>query len=216
MTVTDEKTDKTDEVTDETTDQVEKTDDSTDENVTDDTDEDGAADLGDAGKQALDRMKAKWKAADASAKENAAKIAALEAKINGTEAEHQAETERARIQSDAIAKANSRLVNAEVRAAAKGRLTNPADAFAFLDLSEIEVGDDGEIDSASVTALIDDLLTERPYLAAQSEPRFGGSADAGARKTASPKQWTQADLDKATPAEILKANADGLLKNLKG
>ncbi|WP_460801488.1 hypothetical protein [Microbacterium sp. GXF6406] len=217
--MTAENTDKTDEVID--GEAATATDETTDtDNVADDTNDDdiekGAEALGDPGKKALDAMKAKWKSADAAAKETAAKLAALEAKVNGTEAEHAAATERERVQSEAIAKANARLVRAEVRTAAKGRLSNADDAFAFIDISQVEVNDDGDIDTSAVTALIDDLIAERPYLAAATAPRFEGGADAGAKNVTGPKQWTQADMDKATPAEILAAHKAGLLKSLMG
>jgi hypothetical protein len=150
-------------------------------------DTDGAEHLGDKGKQALDRMKAEKKAAQdeartakEQAKSNADALAALQAKIDGKEAEHAAELKSREVETAALAKANERILKAEVRAAAAGKLTDPADALQFLDLSKLEVGSDGEVDSTAVAAAIDKLITDKPYLAAQGK-RFQGSADGGTR-----------------------------------
>ena len=147
----------------------------------------GAEHLGDKGKQALDRMKAEKKAAQdeartakEQAKTNADALAALQAKIDGKEAEHAAELKSREVETAALAKANERILKAEVRAAAAGKLADPADALQFLDLTKLEVGSDGEVDSAAVAAAIDKLITDKPYLAAQGK-RFQGGADGGAR-----------------------------------
>jgi hypothetical protein len=80
-----------------------------------------------------------------------------------------------------MARANQRLVRAEVKAAAAGILTDPNDAAQFLDLTKFEVGDDGEVDADEVKAAIADLVKRKPYLAA-SAGKFVGTADQGARK----------------------------------
>lgn len=125
-----------------------------------DADEGGEDALGDAGKQALDRMKAKLKA------ERERRIAAEEkaAKALG-------EDDAARIEREALAKANTRIVRAEIKAAAAGKLADPADALTFLSADDFEVDDDGDVDAGEIAAAIDDLLRRKPYLAAQ-----GGSA----------------------------------------
>lgn len=122
--------------------------------------EDGEDSLGDAGKQALDRMKAKLKA------ERERRIAAEEkaAKALG-------EDDAARIEREALAKANARIVRAEIKAAAAGKLADPADALTFLSADDFEVDDDGDVDAGEIAAAIDDLVRRKPYLAAQ-----GGSA----------------------------------------
>jgi len=58
-------------------------------------------------------------------------------------------------------------VRAEVRAAAAGKLADPSDALRFLDLAQFEVGEDGDIDQDEIADAIDELLTQKPYLAAQ-------------------------------------------------
>lgn len=173
------------------------------------------AELGDAGKQAIDRMKEAKKAAEAEARETKAALAALQAKLDGKEAEHKAEQEAQRVQSEALAKADERILKAEVRAAAAAKLADPADALKFIDLSEFEVGSDGEVDSSAIAQAIDDLITSKPYLASASGGRFQGSADAGARNDA-PKvtQLSRADLASMSPEQIDEAHTSGRLDNL--
>lgn len=147
----------------------------------DEPDPEGADKLGDPGKRALDAMKAKSREARAEAAREKARADALQAKIDGQEAEHQAKLERERVQAEALGKANERILKAEVRAVAAGKLNDPADALRFIDLSTIEVDEDGEPDKDAITAAVTDLLSKKPYLAAQGAPRFQGGADGGAR-----------------------------------
>ena len=178
----------------------------------------GETALGDAGKKALDAMKAKWKEADKTAKEQAAENAALKAKLDGKEAEHQAQAEAQRVQDEAFSKANERILKAEIRAAAAGKLTHLDDAFRYpehLDLSAFEVGADGEVDSSAIAQAIDDLIAARPNLAAQSGGRFQGSADAGARNDASKvSQLSRADMASMSPEQIDAAHEKGQFDNL--
>ena len=141
--------------------------------------------LGDPGKKALDAMKAERNAARAEAKARADEIAQLRAKIEGKEAEYAAEQARRATEAAALAKANERILKAEIRAAAAGKLADPADALRYLDTSTFEVGDDGETDAAAIAAAIDDLISTKPYLAAQGR-RFQGGGDGGARKETAP------------------------------
>lgn len=115
---------------------------------------DGADELGDKGKQALERMKERLRAERT--KRQAAEDGAEQAK---------------KAERDALAKANQRIVRAEVRAAAAGRLVDPVDALQFLDLSAFEVDDDGQVDADDIADAITDLLNRKPYLAAQGGPR---------------------------------------------
>ncbi len=168
--------------------------------------------LGDPGKKALDAMKAKWREAEQRAKDAAAKLAEHEAKTAGREAEHQAEQQAQRVKDEALASANERIKKSEVRAAAAGKLADPQDALRYLDLGSIEVDDDGEIDRTAVDAQIADLLTKKPYLAAQGGGRFQGGGDGGARKeTGKPQQYTKEDVAKMTPQQIVTARSEGRL-----
>jgi hypothetical protein len=167
----------------------------------------GADALGDAGKQALDRMKAKLK--DERTKRQAAERA-LADKEPGDET---AQAVRA-AETTALAKANTRIVRSEVKAAASGKLADPADAYKFLDLDQFEVDEDGNVDEAEIAEAIDELVKNKPYLAAQGGRRFTGSGDGGARKDARPKQLTRADLARMTPQQIADAQAKGQLADL--
>jgi len=158
----------------------------------------GATALGDAGKKALDAMKAERNEAKAAAKQAADDLAALRAQVEGREAEHKATLDAQRVKDEAFSAANQRILKAEVRAQAASKLNDPKDALLYLDLSGFEVGEDGEVDGDAVAAAIDKLITDKPYLAAQGT-RFKGEADGGARKE------PPADLD----GQIAAATAAG-------
>lgn len=179
------------------------------------SDKGDASALGDAGKKALDAMKADRNAAREQVKSLETKLAELQAKVDGTEAEHKAEQEKRAAEQAALSKANDRILKAEVRAAAAGKLSDPADALRFIDLSSFEVSDDGEVDASAITDAISDLITTKPYLAVQDGKRFQGEADAGTRKEARPAQLSKADVERLSAEgkhdEIVKAKAEGRL-----
>lgn len=144
----------------------------------------------------------------------------LKAQIDGREAEHKAEQEAQRLKDEALSAANDRILKAEVRAAAAAKLADPTDALRFIDLSEFEVGSDGEVDSSQIADAIDNLMTQKPYLAAQGK-RFEGSADGGARNDSGrPSQLTEADVKRLSEegkhAEIVQAKAEGRLADYLG
>jgi hypothetical protein len=114
----------------------------------------------------------------------------------------------------ATQRANERLIKSELRSAAKGKLSNVADALVFIDVASIEVGDDGEVDQGALDAAIATLLDERPYLGVTEQKRFQGGADQGGGKSAAPKQLTRADLAGMSPAAIVAAEANGQLATL--
>lgn len=120
--------------------------------------------LGDKGKQALDRMKARLKA------ERARRVAA-EAKAAQATSTDEAEAQRREVEAAATAKANARIVRAEIKAAAAGKLADPADAIAFLDPSDFEVDENGDLDTDEIAEAIDDLIRRKPHLAAQGGTR---------------------------------------------
>ncbi|MFD8471891.1 hypothetical protein ACFV2E_07505 [Streptomyces globisporus] len=182
--------------------------DEAEEEPDDEQDPDGAADLGDKGKRALDTMKGKLKAE----RERRRTLEQQLAEKDGTD---QAEKTRREAETAALSKANARILRAEVKAAAAGKLADPADAYKFLDLDQFEVDDDGNVDSDEVAEAIDDLIKSKPYLAAATGRRFQGTGDGGAaRKAGRPKQLTRADLKSMTPAQIVKAKEDGQLDDM--
>ena len=144
----------------------------------------------------LATLKAEREAQDKTPEENALEAARREGETTATQ------------------RANERLVKSELRSAAKGKLSNVADALVFIDVSSIEVGDDGEVDSAALDTAIANLLIDRPYLAATEQKRFGGDADQGVHKSGAPKQLTRADLQGMSPAAIVAAEKNGQLATL--
>lgn len=186
------------------------------QNEDDDAEGEGEGDaadaLGDKGKKALDAMKGKWKSERTRRQELERQLAARD-EGDGEEPD----AIRRQAEQAATAKANARIVRAEVRAAAAGKLADPADALRFLDLAQFEVDDEGDLDADEIAEAIDGLIQAKPYLAAQSGKRFHGTADSGARKGKSrPTQLTREDLKRMSPEQITKAKADGRLDDVLG
>ena len=154
--------------------------------------------LGDAGKQALDRMKRNWHGERDRANAAEAKLAAKDKDLESV-----------------LSQVNQRYVRSEVKAAAKGKLSDPGDAFKFLNLSDFKVSEDGEVDGEAINTAIDDLLKKKPYLGAQ-RARAEGSGEGGARSgdAGNLKQLSRADLAAMTPEQILAAKDKGQLKDL--
>jgi biotin carboxyl carrier protein len=82
---------------------------------------------------------------------------------------------------DATKATNERLVKAEVRAAAAGKLADPSIAVRLLDLSEFEVDANGDVDGKAIGKAIDALVKQYPALATTNGH---GSGDGGARQGA--------------------------------
>ncbi|MFE0720239.1 hypothetical protein ACFW23_04705 [Streptomyces rochei] len=189
-------------------DDAEDTDDSGDDSE-DDADPDGADALGDKGKRALAAMKGKWKSERDKRRD-------LEQRLSQREQDG-GDDAAARAVQAATAAANTRILRAEVRAAAKGRLADPKDALTFLDLTSFEVDEDGQVDEDEIADAIETLLKNKPYLAAQSGRKFQGTGDGGAaRKAGRPKQLTREDLKGMSAGAILKAKAEGRLDDALG
>ena len=198
------------------------TDDATTEPVegeTADTTE-GETALGDAGKKALDAMKAERNDARKQAREVREELERLrsEAALKDKPAEEQAlEAARAEARVEAAGKANERILRSELRASATGKLADPSDAALYINLTDFEVGDDGEVDSDALSDAITELLTRKPHLAAGKPNRFDGDADQGARgKSDTIPQWTEVDLERASDDETVAAKAAGKLNRLLG
>ena len=170
----------------------------------------GAEALGDAGKKALDTMKAERNAERVRARDAEARIAELTAKLEGREAEFTAEVEK-RKQSDVA------ILRAELKAAAKGKLADPADAALFLDLKQFDVSENGDVDADALNTAIDDLIARKPHLGAAPARRFDGDADAGPKGGRDGGQIaSQEELKRMTPAQIVEAEAAGRLDKLLG
>lgn len=182
-----------------------------------DADPEGADQLGDPGKKALASMKERLR--KERERRKAAESERDQLKTGSGDAN---DPERIRTEADRAAtdRANARIVRSEIRAAAAGKLTNPRDALAFLDLTKFDVDEDGQVDETEIADAIEDLLKERPYLgvaAKAAEPRFQGSGDGGARKgTGGPKQLTEQEVQKMTPEQIDEAHRKGQLRDYLG
>lgn len=149
-------------------------------------------------KKALVAERAARKAADAEATRLKAEIAAKDKSAEEIELDRAREQARAEV----TAKANERVLKAELRAQATGKLADPADALAFIDLTQFEVDDDGRVDGDALTEAITDLLKRKPHLAVPTgASRPTGSGDGGAGAPPKPTQ----SLDE----QILAAQAAG-------
>lgn len=192
---------------DDDADDAEDTDGGTDDDgQDDDADPEGADQLGDRGKRALAAMKGKWRSERDKRRE-------LEQKMTTG----QGDDAVAQATAAATAAANTRILKAEVRAAAKGRLADPKDALTFLDLSAFEVDEDGSVDEDEIAEAIEGLLKNKPYLAAATAKRFQGTGDGGAaRKAGRPKQLRESDLKTMTAEQIVKAQDAGQLDDYLG
>jgi hypothetical protein len=180
-----------------------------DQDGQDDADPDGADQLGDKGKRALAAMKGKWKSERDKRRDLETRLAQKD-QGGGDDAV-------AKATAAATAAANTRILKAEIRAAAAKKLADPRDALRFIDLEQFEVGDDGEVDAEEIADAIQDLIKDKPYLAAQSRQRFQGTGDGGAaRKAGRPKQLTERDLNNMSAEQIVKAQEDGRLDDLLG
>ena len=177
---------------------------------------DGSDSLGDAGKKALAAMKEREKAARARARELEREISELKATLESkdkTPDEQAIESARREAEAAAIAKANERILRSEIKAAAAGKLSDPADALLHLDLAEFEVDESGNVDATEIADAINELLERKPYLAAQ-----GGrvTLDTGRGKDPAAGQLTREDLRHMTPEEIVSAKSAGRLNNVLG
>lgn len=188
-----------------------------DNGATTELEPEGADQLGDAGKKALDAMKAKWKAAEKRANEAAAELA----KVGKTPDEQAIEEAKRAATAEATAKANARILKAEIRAAAAGKLADPADALRLLDVDDFEVSDDGEVDADEIAAAIADLIKSKPYLAADTGKRYPANDTNATRKGAEgPSQLSEQDVKRLYAAKdydaIEKARQEGRLNDVLG
>jgi hypothetical protein len=157
------------------------TEDDTDGGDADGGDESGGTDdagLGEAGQKALAAERDARRKAERALKQHEAELAKLR-EATQSEQEKALAQARAEGKAEALQTANQRLIEASVKAAAAGKLANPALAVRLLDLDEFTVNDDGEVDDTAIAKAIDALVTNEPYLAAGAKPQTstgGGGA----------------------------------------
>ena len=138
--------------------------------------------LGDAGKKALDRMKADKKAAEQAAKADKERADALQAELDkirqanestDEKAKREAEAALAKAREDAASEARSQVmaerVLDKIEVAAAGKFTDTTDAVLHLKDRAAEFIKDGSIDTEGITKAVEKLLTDKPHLAANTK-----------------------------------------------
>lgn len=116
-----------------------------------------------------------------------------------------------------IAGLQKRVLQANVTAAATGKLINPDDALKLIDFSDLTADDQGGYDQKAISKKIDDLVTAHPYLA-QGGNKAGLAAiipPSGVRDgDHQTGQLTRDDLKNMTPKQIDEARRKGRLNDL--
>lgn len=116
---------------------------------------------------------AKWKEMarkhEEQAKANYTKLTKLE-RSTMTETERAVAQAREDARAEVLAEANARVVTATVLTEAAGKLADPTDAVALIDMGQFEVDDAGNVDKAAVTRAVAALLKAKPHLAANRAP----------------------------------------------
>lgn len=168
--------------------------------------------LGDAGKRALDKMKADLRAERTRRKAAESEAAALKAsKADGAD---DAKTDLDAVRTEALKQARAETLRERaldrLEARAGRKFNDSADARAHL-ASRVEEFIDGEqIDASAIDEALSELLEAKPYLgAAGARPRFEGTADNGARKGSGPKQLGKADMKGMSADQIVAAQKAG-------
>lgn len=162
----------------------------------------------------LNRQKAQFKDYD-DFKAKAAKYDELEEQ-NKTELEKAKEAEqKAQQERDAaLARAEETTKRSAVIAAASAaKAADPNDVYALLpqaDKDALTIGDDGQVTGAEDA--VKRLLEAKPHLVGKAAM---GSAEGGSRGD-SPEQLTRDDLKTMSSEQIVKAKAEGRLKDLLG
>ena len=170
--------------------------------------------LGPAGEKALAAEKDKRRAESAKRRELEAQLAALKASASADTEKADLEAIKAQAIREANAAAAQRILRSEIKAAAAGKLADPADAYKFLDLADFEVNENGDVDTAEIADAITGLLTSKPYLKAAQSGH--GSADGGVRKGSRPDQLTREQIQSMSSDAVEAARQKGQLNDLLG
>lgn len=193
---------------DETTDDVDETPEETETEP----------EIGDAGKKAIAAERNAARAAKRDARAARDELAALKAQIAAQDKpadEQELDRVRREAAAEATQKSNQRILRSEIKLAAAGKLADPADAVAFLDLTEFDVDENGDVDAAAIEDAISDLLTRKPHLAATVKKQFG-NVNQSAKTPAAPGQLSQTEYDALSREERRKARDEGRVNRLLG
>lgn len=150
------------------------------------------------GDSELRKLKASL-AAERKARTAAEREAAKLRDEHATDAEKAIAAARDEGRREALGQVTGRMLQSEVRAAAAGKLADPADAVRLLDLTGF-VDDAGDIDPKAIAAAVDELVEAKPYLAA-------GAGDAKANGTRPAPQGTR-------PGPSLEGDGDAFLRQV--
>ena len=113
---------------------------------------------------------------------------------------------------EALARANSRLIQAEIlREATEQKAIRPEHMHRLIDTEKVTVGDDGQV--AGAEEAIKAFLEANPEYVGKG--RLTEPVEQGARGT-TPTQLTREDLQSMTPEAINKARDEGRLDKLLG
>jgi hypothetical protein len=182
-----------------------------------DPDPEGADKLGDAGKKALDRMKAEKAAAKKEAADAKKQAAALAKKVAEFEDRDKSELDKATAKAERLAdqatKATARAVQGEVKALAVGKFADIGDAVDVLMRDPSKYVDDaGDIDTDAIDADLVELLGRKPHWAVPAvepapETDPAGAPKGGKRPKPDPGQGARpnqpaTDFRTATPEEL--------------
>ncbi|MCX4596095.1 hypothetical protein OG819_42540 [Streptomyces sp. NBC_01549] len=171
---------------------------------------DDASALGEAGKKALDRMKAEKAAAKKEAAAAKKQLAELTRKVEAFEDRDKSELEKASNQAERAqkqaAKAVARAVSSEVKVLAVGQFADPSDAVDVLMRDPSKYVDaDGEIDTDAIEADLTDLLERKPHwgrpepVAAEPEKKSKPKPDPGQGSRGAP---VKVDFRNASDEEV--------------
>ncbi|MFC9191443.1 hypothetical protein [Streptomyces cyaneofuscatus] len=142
----------------------------------------GEDQLGDAGKKALTTERDARKAAEKDRDEALAEVKRLQrtnAAVKGTDLEA--------VKAEIRAEFATQIAETAIKAEAKGRLHDPADALLYIKAAETS----GE---EAIKAAVDQLLKDRPYLAAgESEPKPWGDVGGGKTPSTEPEPASPED-----------------------
>jgi hypothetical protein len=145
--------------------------------------------LGEGGRKALQAERDARQAAEAKVKELEAKLSRKPKPDGGKGGDGKGdpapdvESIKKELREELTADTNARLVRAEVKAAAAGKLADPSDAPKFIDLAKIKIGEDGEPDAKQIKKAIEELLKDKPYLAANGAGQGWGDVGGGGHST---------------------------------
>lgn len=144
-------------------------------------------DLGPNGEKALREERDARKAAEKAAKAAADELATLKA-ATATDAEKAIAKAKEEGKAEALKTANERLLKAEIKSAAAGRLADPNDAVRLLDPDDF-TNAEGEVEEAKLKKAIDELLKDKPYLAGKKSAGDGGGGPRGKDAGPSMDDW---------------------------